>query len=375
MKILFLCTYYHRAMIFRDAMNNLISNGHKVKAFNAVAYDSKIDEKYKGIMDELVIHKECFNRWDRFLYHVKQKKIYNALLSSCNIKDYDIVHSHMLFNGGYVAYLLKKHFGVPYIVSVRNTDINVFLKIPIFVKIANNIIKEASGIQFLSPSYKETFINTYVRDNLKDTTSSKSIVINNGLENFWLENKSEVKTISNIKTINIICVGKIDKNKNITTAIKAIKILKGKGHNVNFTVVGQVRDKAVLNEIKEESFVRVINYLTKEELINVYRDNDIYLMPSISESFGRVYAEAMTQGLPVIYTKGQGFDGIFEDGHVGYSVPSNDEEYISSCILKIIDNYQDISRRCVYESGKFDWKIIAEELNQFYLDSLERGRS
>ena len=58
-------------------------------------------------------------------------------------------------------------------------------------------------------------------------------------------------------------------------------------------------------------------------------------MPSIHESFGRVYAEAMTQGVPVIYSKGQGFDGIYPDGHVGYSVPSRNPEYIAECIKNI----------------------------------------
>lgn len=40
-------------------------------------------------------------------------------------------------------------------------------------------------------------------------------------------------------------------------------------------------------------------------------------MPSHKETFGLVYAEAMSQGLPIIYTKNQGFDGQFPDGYVG----------------------------------------------------------
>ena len=78
MRILYLCTYYHRAMIFRDSMDSLKNLGHSVKAFNAVVKGAKIDNKYKKIMDDAVIHKECFNKWDRFFYFYKQKKIYNA---------------------------------------------------------------------------------------------------------------------------------------------------------------------------------------------------------------------------------------------------------------------------------------------------------
>ena len=370
MKILFLCTYYHRAMIFRNSMNRLSQLGHEVKAFNAVVKKTKVDKKYKSIMDDTVIHRECFNKWDRYIFHLKQRKIYKALTASCEVEKYDLIHSHTLFNVGYVAYLIKKYFGVPYVVSVRNTDINTFLRIPLFASIANKIIRDAVGVQFLSMPYKDKFINRYIRADFKDNVERKSIVISNGLEKFWLKNKSKVKKLSDGKSIRILSVGKIDKNKNINTIIRSINLLFLKGFNVKFTVVGQVVDKSVLKKIQKVSFIKVLNYLTKEELIEVYRNNDIYVMPSIYETFGRVYAEAMTQGLPVIYSKGQGFDGIFKDGCVGYAVPSNDADYIAKCILKIIDNYSNISYRCLEYSNEFDLEIVSEKLSRFYNDSL-----
>ena len=72
MRILYVCTYYHRAMIFRDSMDYLEKRGHSVLAFNAVAKGAKIDGKYRSIMDEKVIHRDCFNKYDRFLFHWKQ---------------------------------------------------------------------------------------------------------------------------------------------------------------------------------------------------------------------------------------------------------------------------------------------------------------
>lgn len=58
-------------------------------------------------------------------------------------------------------------------------------------------------------------------------------------------------------------------------------------------------------------------------------------MPSFTESFGLVYAEAMSQGLPVIYSKGQGFDGQFAEGVVGYHVDAHDPEELCENIIKM----------------------------------------
>ncbi|HGK7332802.1 TPA: glycosyltransferase [Streptococcus suis] len=66
-------------------------------------------------------------------------------------------------------------------------------------------------------------------------------------------------------------------------------------------------------------------------------------MPSFHESFGLVYAEAMSQGMPVIYTRGQGFDGQFEEGVVGFSVDCIDEVEISNKIISIVKGFKFLS--------------------------------
>jgi glycosyltransferase involved in cell wall biosynthesis len=60
--------------------------------------------------------------------------------------------------------------------------------------------------------------------------------------------------------------------------------------------------------------------MPKEKLLNNYRNSDIFIMPSYNETFGLVYIEAMSQGLPIIYTQNEGVDGYFKEGSVGYSV-------------------------------------------------------
>ena len=89
-------------------------------------------------------------------------------------------------------------------------------------------------------------------------------------------------------------------------------------------------------------------------------------MPSFTETFGLVYVEALSQGLPVIYTKGQGFDGQFPEGTVGYHVTPTESKDVAEKILKIAENYMKISSNCNNGIKKYQWKMISEEYLRIY---------
>jgi glycosyltransferase involved in cell wall biosynthesis len=359
-------------MIFRDAMDRLDGLGHNVTAINLVLKNSTISNKYTNIMDEKVIHKECFSKFDKFNYFRKQQKFYNCIIKNSNPLEYDLIHSHNLFNGGLAARKIFKKYGIPYVVTIRNTDINAFLKIPFFKFIAQNIIKDAKAAQFLSYPYKELFLRDYTYSRYKDILNSKSYVITNGLEDYWLNNLNKPKHINDLSKLKLLCVGKIDKNKNLITTLKVLSKLIELGINTKLTIVGQVVDSNIYKQLQSHQNVSILEYKTKEELISIYREHDIFIMPSFKETFGRVYAEAMTQGLPVIYTKKQGFDSIFTDGEVGYSVPSKDVDYIVRSIIQITENYTKTSANCIEASNRFNWSIITKELENIYINS-KRG--
>ena len=103
--------------------------------------------------------------------------------------------------------------------------------------------------------------------------------------------------------------------------------------------------------------------MSKEQLIKQYRKHDIFVMPSFTESFGLVYAEAISQGLPVVYSKGQGFDGQFEEGVVGYHCDAYDANSVASAIKKIIKKTNEISSRII---SKFRWNEICNKYFSIY---------
>ena len=89
-------------------------------------------------------------------------------------------------------------------------------------------------------------------------------------------------------------------------------------------------------------------------------------MTSFYETFGLVYAEAMSQGLPIIYTEGQGIDGFYEEGDVGFPVDPTNVEQARSCVGYVVDNYQKISQNCISFVDDFSKEVNINKLVNTY---------
>ena len=322
---------------------------------------------------ENVVACKCFHKWDRIWFYRKQKKIQRALEAKISVGEFNLLHAYTLFTDGNCAYKLSKKYNIPYVVAVRDTDVNTFFHYaPYLRKRGVEILKNAAAVFFLSSAYQEQVLSKYVPKSQRKNVERKSHIIPNGIDNFWLDNpyteRDIVKTqkLLEEKRVKIIFVGAIIKRKNPLITLKAIDLLEKKGYKVEFTVVGGIGDAHIGRVLLSDKRVRYAGKLTKNDVIEQYRNNDIFVMPSHTETFGLVYAEAMSQGLPVIYTKGQGFDGQFPEGEVGYHVDDHSKEAVADGIEKIVRSYGEISGRCLKNIERFRWMDICETYKSIY---------
>ena len=144
------------------------------------------------------------------------------------------------------------------------------------------------------------------------------------------------------------------------------KIFSSSLYDISLTVVGKVADEKIFSVIQEDSFTECLPAQTKESLMGLYREHNIFVMPSFTESFGLVYAEAMSQGLPVIYAKGQGFDNQFLEGMVGYHVLAHDAQDVADGIERLINDFDSIKQNVVSRSKTFNWREIAVRYDDIY---------
>lgn len=312
-----------------------------------------------------------YSNWQRPFFYLKERNIVLDFFDIYKNKEFDILHAHTLFSNGYIALEAKKRWGNPYIVAVRDVDVNVFFKYRIYLrKLGIEILNEAEKIIYISDSYLELMNSKYIPKTLRGEFLKKSVVIPNGVNPYYLNNKYFRNNIEN-KTLNILTVGFVNKRKNQLAVSEAVIALNKKGIKTKYTIIGKVLDKRIFDKIKKNPYVNYVPFLPKEELIKEYRQADIYVMPSITETFGLTYVEAMSQGLPIIYSKGQGFDNQFSEGVVGYHVESRNVDEIIDRVLDIRSNYEKISYNCSTLSSKFNWEDISKQYINLYKEVLK----
>jgi|WetSurMetagenome_2_1015567.scaffolds.fasta_scaffold96948_1 glycosyltransferase involved in cell wall biosynthesis len=364
MRVLHICPGY----LQRPLYDKLISTLQSTNIVNEVLTLSSREIIYNSERPyNLQVLVRKYNIIDRLIYFGKQRIIYKRICTKYSLHEFNLVHAHTLFSSGFSGYLLHKEFGLPYIVTIRNTDINVFFKYMFHLRyLGRKIMYNAKNIIFLSSSYRDFVINKYFPKSKRQIILDKSVVIPNGIDEYFLDNKFLSKRTTDIKFIKLIYIGEINSNKNIETTIRACKLLLEKGYTLKYTIVGEILKSKYHKIIAKYGFIDYYPKCSKEELVLYLRDSDIFILPSIHETFGLVYAEAMSQGLPVIYSEGQGFDRQFENGVVGYAVNSFDYRNIMQKIIDLYDNYQQVSERCITLVEKFKWSAIANEYKKIY---------
>ena len=288
------------------------------------------------------------------------------------ISEIDAIHAATLYTEGGTALRLKKKYGIPYFVSMRGSD-SVFYakKMPHLWRMGIKVIKNANRLACVTPCIKEKMMLAWQHRGVKEIIS-KADVVNNGIDNIWLDNLFvSPKPLNN--PFHILYIGRFDSNKNVYRLIKAVSLLR-KTTDARLTIVGGIGGNDEEHEIvmKEvETHQDYIVYLgaiyDKEKLMRVVRQCDIFAMASHSETFGLVYVECLTQGLPILYSKGTGFDGMYLDGHVGYAVDSYSVEDIARGIKRIIDNYHTLRINISsLDFKRYSWDYTSTKYLEYY---------
>lgn len=313
-----------------------------------------------------IVYDFVIKPYHRYVYHIKRRTIFRSLQKKVNFEDVDLCHAATLFSDGGQAYLINKKYKIPYIVAVRSTDVNNFLaQAPNTWLAGKKILLNASKIVFVSPALKEKFCKHWFVKSFLSKIEKKIVIMNNGIDDFWIDNVNEENLQYNHQ---LLYVGTMIRRKNPILLIQTVLDLVAKYPDIKLNIIGSTGEDeekvlALANQYNNNiSYHGQIN--DKRELLKHYRANTLFVLPSINETFGLVYLEALSQNLPVVYTKGDGIDGLLaEHNGVGITYPTHDN--IKEAITKVFSDRNFYSNKGI-DFEQFRWKRIVQQYINYY---------
>ena len=305
------------------------------------------------------------NYWTPFWFDVKRKFNGNSrlgTLAQLNKHNYNIVVAHMPS-----GILFADKLGLPFVAGIHNSDIEVLTN-PLykihFKPRLEKALKNAKAIACRSFVLQDKLLKLYPE------FEEKTFVAPSGIDKkaaMFLDAKqnekhsadtnfsrftSHVSLSSDMNhslltthhsPIKVLTCAHFKKRKNIDKVIKACKGLEC----FELTVIGDGKERKKLEKIDKN--VIFTGRLPHDEVLAKMRNSDIFVLPSVGETFGMVYLEAMASGCITVCTKGDGIDGIIKDRENGFLTEPNSES-VKETLLNIKN-------------------LTKEELNSLYTNS------
>lgn len=295
---------YKTPAIKRLIENNNLFN-HIIISINRVnlPFEERIDER-NGIYEFRLFYLK-YGVFLNFFLKRAAKKIRKHL----NL-DFDLIHCHKLTFEGVIGYHLANLTNKKFVITIRgDTDFKVINYKRGSWGLYRKILAKSHYIFALAPwigkkinfLFKENFfIESLPNISNVESWKSNSLLLESDyfVTIFMFENKNHIR-------------------KNFKRTLLAFRELHKKYDNLKLLVIGDGSDRKIIENLLRrytvDHFVFLEGYKNSCE-IKRYLSNAISLiLPSYPETFGLVFLEALSAGIPILHAKNSGVDGYFSE--------------------------------------------------------------
>lgn len=168
-------------------------------------------------------------------------------------------------------------------------------------------------------------------------------------------------------------VGNIYPHKNIPVLLEAIKALEGRVLLILVCArsVFTKRAEKLIAQLGVEKMVKFVGSVSQGELVALYKNAAVFVLPSLIEGFGLTGLEAMAVGTPVIAARASCLPEVYEDAAI-YFDPKNSTE-LAAKIDEVVTNPK-VSKNMIAKGKlqikKYSWAKMASQTWQIYQQEL-----
>lgn len=271
-----------------------------------------------------------------------------TILRELSKVDFDIAHVHTprkLFAESLTFYRLIAKRKFPFVVSVRLIN----MSLPPFLRAINSIyrntieslvFRSAARVVVQSKAYKSFLMNACRLD------ENKFVMIPNGVDTTFFnpspESRKNQQGVFDSNKKVILFVGRLVSQKGLEFLLRALRGIGKQEPKIRLVVVGEgpLRSHFVkrAKNLQISSKVRFLGAVPHKEMPKIYSESDIFVMPSLSESFPNVLLEAMAMKKPIVSTRVGVAPEILKDRETALLVSPREVLELERAILRLLSN-------------------------------------
>ncbi|QQS20506.1 MAG: glycosyltransferase [Candidatus Moraniibacteriota bacterium] len=286
---------------------------------------------------------------------------------------FDLLHAFFSVPSGFVALLLRLEFGVPFLVSLRGSDVPGYSErfknmYPLLRPVTRSIWRHAARVIANSEGLRTLALLT--------DASRDIAIIRNGVDTEEFFPVPREYTARPEVPFRILAIARLTPRKGLRTLLEAMLILQNRKQRVfTLDIAGDGDERLMLETfVREKGLsdrVRFLGRVPHRDIVPLYHRAHVYVLPSLSEGMSNNVLEAIASGLPIITTDTGGTRELVEEGRNGCVIRMNDPEHIVEKIVFLAEHpeqarlYGMESRRRALELG---WVEVAKSYRKAYQD-------
>ena len=223
-------------------------------------------------------------------------------------------------------------------------------------KYAKSVINSVKNLDYF------VLVSNELKKFYSKRVKAKCVYIPNSIDEFPQE-------ASKLYDLNVCSIGRLSEEKGFSDLIDVFELVVKKVPQAKLNIIGDgILMQTLKNKVATKNLENNIvfhGYQKKEYVNNILQNSSVYVMTSLSESFGIVLLEAFSYGIPcVAFDSASGARELINNEQNGYLIKKRNKEQMANKIIKLLSNYDvrlKMQKNALRTAKKYDTNLIAKE--------------
>ncbi|OZG73434.1 glycosyl transferase family 1 [Hahella sp. CCB-MM4] len=304
--------------------------------------------------------------------------VYWAVRKLVKQEKIEVIHCGRCLPEGFVAYLISKTMGIPYICYIHGEDVETAATSRELSWIVHRSLGGAEKLVCNSQNTADIVLNTW------HASREKTHVVHPGVDaGYFVPAAPDAEVRDSLgwgQRPVVVTVGRLQLRKGQDMLIQALPEIRQQFPDILYAIIGEGEEKAALVKLAADlgvtDNVAMMSELSDEQMLQCYQQCDVFVLPNRTvgrdiEGFGMVLVEAQACAKPVIAGDSGGTAETMKVGETGYIVDCTSPAPLARQIIEVLSNLE--QRKSMGAAGRqhveqnLDWSKLAEQARQLML--------